>query len=87
MAEDLTVEELFETRAVSRSDLVRAVDAYMSDPATGLFKFSSGHVLDLVGAVQADAYAQQVLGDAEANLMRKRGVVRMALMASRPAKG
>jgi uncharacterized UPF0146 family protein len=86
MADDPTIGELFEVKVIVGMDLVRAVDAYMIDPATEMFEIGGGYVLDLAAAVQANAYAQRVLADPEANMMRRRGVVRAAILLAKPTR-
>lgn len=86
MSDDQTLRELFEHKFILGMDLVRAVDAYMADPATETFEVGGGYVLNLAAAVQASAYARRVLGDPNANMMRRRGVVRAAILLARPEK-
>ncbi|GJD97328.1 hypothetical protein [Methylobacterium iners] len=86
MADDPTIGELFEAKVILGMDLVRAVDAYMADPATETFEIGGSYVLNLAGAVEASAYAQRVLVDPDANMMRRRGVVRAAILLARPEK-
>lgn len=87
MANDLTIGELFEAKAISSAILLAAVDAYMADPATGAFDMRDGLTLDLAAVVAACPHARFVLDDPEANMMRKRGLVRRAILLTRPVKG
>lgn len=86
MANDPTIGELLEAKAISQGVLA-AVDAYMADPATGAFEMGDGLTLDLAAVVAACPQARFVLDDPNANMMRKRGVVRRAILLARPLKG
>ena len=82
MANDPTIGELFEAKTISEADLVAAVYAYIANPETSAFDMSHGLTLDLAAAVAACPHARFVLDDPEANMMRKRGVVRRAILLS-----
>lgn len=52
-AEPPTVAELRKAGTISSQEVVAAIDAYMRNPAAGLYRFISGHSLDLAALVNA----------------------------------
>lgn len=87
MAEAPTFGELYNGKAILKADLLKAVDAYMADPGVTDFVMTGGFTLDLAAAVRASAHARWVLDDPGANMMRRRGVIRSAILLARPVKG
>jgi hypothetical protein len=53
MAEPPTVADLRRVGRISSQEVVAAIDAYMRDPTVGLYRFASGHTLDLKALVAA----------------------------------
>ncbi|RYY18018.1 hypothetical protein FV242_33640 [Methylobacterium sp. WL64] len=48
-----TIADLRKAGRISSQEIVAAIDAYMRDPATGPYRFASGHSLDLAALVSA----------------------------------
>lgn len=73
-----TIADLRSTGAVRSSEIVAAIDRYMRDPATGSYRFTSGHSLD-IGAVVATA---PEIADARANPGPQEKAFRTAVAAA-----
>ena len=86
IAESPTTGELFKAKAITAEDLHAAVDAYMSDPAAGLFAFGEEYGLDLAAAVSSSDPAVLVLKDVHASETHKGATVCTAILLARREK-
>ena len=52
-AKPLTLTDLRKTGTVTSVEIVAAIDAYVTHPAAGPYRFASGHSIDIAKAVKA----------------------------------
>jgi hypothetical protein len=81
-----SVGELYKANAVVDDDVVKAVDAYMKDPTTGLFQIGDGYKLDLAATVEGHPWAKAEVARADASENLKRHAVRTAILLAYPTK-
>lgn len=81
-----SVGELFKAKAVVDDDVVKAVDAYMKEPTTGLFPIGDGYQLDLAATVEGHPWAKAEVARADASEDLKRHAVRTAILLAYPKK-
>jgi hypothetical protein len=52
-AKPLTLTDLRKAGTITSVEIVAAIDAYVTDPAAGPYRFASGHCIDIAKAVEA----------------------------------
>ncbi|MCJ2097257.1 hypothetical protein [Methylobacterium sp. E-046] len=78
-----TVADLRRAGRISSQEVVAAIDAYMRDPAAELYRFASGHSLDVAALVDASPALEKV-GRSRPLDAGIRTVLAAAIMAARP---
>ena len=81
---DPTTGDLFKAKTVTDDEVADAVDLFMRDPTVSLFRFASGHTLDLAAAVKAHEPAARAVIDPDRPEKFRRGMVRTAILLARP---
>ncbi|MCJ2011768.1 hypothetical protein [Methylobacterium sp. J-076] len=83
-AKPLTLADLRNAGIITSTEIVAAIDLFMRDPAAPLYRFASGHTLDVAGIL-----AVEMMGDAlpaQSILQEKilRTKIAAAIMAAHP---
>ncbi|TXM92099.1 hypothetical protein FV222_23700 [Methylobacterium sp. WL103] len=81
---DPTTGDLFKAKIVTDDEVNTAVDIFMRAADVRLFRFASGHTLDLAAAVRASRHATATLTEPTAKDGSKRSAVRTAILLARP---
>ena len=82
-AQPSTLADLRTAGIITSQEIVAAVDAYMRDPAAGLYRFPSGHGLDIAAAVAASADFEAMAARPGPKEKTLRTAVTMVAMAAR----
>ncbi|MGU3422919.1 MULTISPECIES: hypothetical protein [Methylobacterium] len=79
-----TLADLRKAAVINSREIVAAIDAYMRDPAAGVYRFPSGHSLDISSIVKATpALSGTELGPQEKTF---RNALAVAIMAAHPTE-
>ncbi|WCS28880.1 hypothetical protein LOK46_32330 (plasmid) [Methylobacterium sp. NMS14P] len=80
-----TLADLRKAGIISSREIVAAIDCFMRDPATGPYRFMSGHSLDIAAIVDATPGLDRVERAGPQEKTFRNGLA-TALMAARPTK-
>ncbi|GJD47026.1 hypothetical protein AFCDBAGC_4911 [Methylobacterium cerastii] len=72
--------DLLKAKIVTDDEVSAAVDVFMTDLTTRLFRFKSGHSLDLANAVRVHQPAKAAVAHPDRNEKFRRGMVRTAIL-------
>ena len=81
---DPTTGDLFKAKTVTDDEINTAVDMFMRAADVRLFRFASGHSLDLAAAVRAHDPAARAVADTDRSETYRRSMVRTAVLLARP---
>ena len=81
---DPTIGDLFKAKTITGDEVNAAVDVFMRDATIFLFRFASGHTLDVAAAVRANRHATAIIIEPTAKDGGKRLAIRTAIMLARP---
>ncbi|WP_187275221.1 hypothetical protein [Methylobacterium sp. WL120] len=84
---ELTTGDLFKAKAITDDEVNAAVDLFMRDPTVSMFRFASGHTLDLAAAVKAHEPARLAVTDPDRTERHRRLMVRNAILFAGAAGG
>ena len=71
--------DLSKAKTVTDDELNAAVDVFMRDPTVSMFRFASGHTLDLAAVVKAHEPARAAVAHSDRSEKFRRGMVRTAI--------
>lgn len=80
--EVFTVGDLRHKAIINDAEITEAVEAYLADPKLTAFQFTSGHVIDVRGAVNAYRPAKAILAGKITSDARRRSMIRAAVIAA-----
>src|SRR5204862_323963 len=60
-AKPLTLADLRKVGTITSYEIVAAIDAFIRDPASGPYRFASGHSLDIAAAVEASVNLAELM--------------------------
>ncbi|GJD47264.1 hypothetical protein AFCDBAGC_5157 [Methylobacterium cerastii] len=72
--------DLLKVKIVTDDEVNAAVDVFMKDATVSLFRFASGHTLDLAASVKAYEPARAAVADPDRTEKFRRGMVRTAIL-------
>ena len=82
-----TTSDLFKAKTVTDDEVTAAVDVFMRDATVSMFRFASGHTLDLAAAVRAHEPARLAVTDPDRTERHRRLMVRNAILLAGAADG
>ena len=83
MATEPTTSDLFKAKTITDTEVNAAVEVVMAGRTTRMFRFASGHVLNLPAAVEANRHAVAMMSEPTATDRGKRLAVRTAILLAR----
>ena len=80
-----TIGDMRRKAVVTDDEISEAVEAYLADPRRTIFRFASGHTLDVSAAVEADEKAKEALVKKAAADAHWQKMLRAAVLRSKPS--